>query len=576
MSDRSGLLLRAAGVAGAVIMLAGSLVLAGWTMNIELLKSSLVPGDIMMLPNTGALFLLGGASLLLRAVSRRYPWARTPSRLIAAFVFSFGLIMFGQRLSGLDFAATRWLFEERLQSYPYRPIGLMAVNSAAAFALLGAALLATNAGTRRAQRLADITAGIALLISATALVGYLYDVKALYELDQFAGMSLPTALGFAVLASGTLLAGVEWGAVRLLIGGDGGAVLARRLLPAALLVPLALGRLWLIARENQWVGRETGVSLFVVMTATIFVWLVLRIALVVRRTDVARERARREAELARGAAEESLHQAEAAQRAAESANVAKSDFLAMMSHELRTPLNAIRGYAELIDMGVRGPVTEAQRADLARIKVSERHLLGLIDDLLNFTRIERGELTYALRPTRVAAAVEEVGTLIAPQMRARPIVYEPASVDSSLFVRADPDRLQQILLNLLSNAVKFSAQGGRVAVRVDAEEHEVRMLVEDEGRGIPADMLDAIFDPFVQVDGGHTRTTSGVGLGLAISRQLARAMHGDLTVESRIGEGSCFTLRLARVREADSAGSGGAHARAGAAPARMPIASGDR
>jgi signal transduction histidine kinase len=136
-------------------------------------------------------------------------------------------------------------------------------------------------------------------------------------------------------------------------------------------------------------------------------------------------------------------------------------------------------------------------------------------------------------------------------MRARPIRYEPAEIDPSVLVRADPDRLQQILLNLLSNAVKFSEAGGRVAVTMDADDEEVRITVEDEGRGIPESMLDSIFDPFVQVDAGHTRTTSGVGLGLAISRQLARAMNGDLTVQSQLGAGSKFTLTLTRMQATD-------------------------
>jgi signal transduction histidine kinase len=554
-------LLRAASAAGAVVALAGTVVLMGWATNIEPLKSSLIPGDIVMLPNTATTFFMAGLALVLLARSRAHPWMRLPARLLAGLVFLVGFVMFLQRMAGWELPMNRWLFADVLEAYPFRPIGLMAVNSGACFALMGVALLETEVGTRRAQRVADMLAGITLLLVTTALVGYFYDVKALYSFDRYAGMALPTALTFGMLASGTLLAGAERGTVRVLLGQDAGAVLARRMLPPALLVPLALGWLWLLARRREWVGREAGVSLFVVATGTIFVALVLRYALAVRRTDMERERARREAELARGSAEEARRRAEEAQRAAEAANVAKSDFLAMMSHELRTPLNAIRGYAELLDMGVRGPVTDAQRADLARIKQSERHLLGLIDDLLNFTRIERGELTYTLRAVRAATAVQEVGALIGPQMRARPVRYEPAEIDPTLFVHADPDRLQQILLNLLSNAVKFSEPGGRVAVLVGADDDAVRITVEDEGRGIPPSMLESIFDPFVQVDASHTRTTSGVGLGLALSRQLARAMDGDLTVESRLGAGSQFTLRMRRLKESAGIAARGAFSR---------------
>lgn len=531
-------------------MFAGAMVLVGWSAGLRLFER-IVPAYIVMIPTTAVCFVLAGVALCSLSRARVREVRPNVAQMLGSFVFAIGIVMFAQRVAGWDFPINRLLFAGSVAAYPYRPVGLMAVNSGAGFTLFGAAIVALCTNTRRGHVIADVLAGLGLIVAAAAVVGYLYDVKTLYSFDQYAGMALPTALTFSLLGGGIVLAGTDRGLVRLLFGVDAAAVLARRLLPAALLVPIALGWLWLVSRRNEWVGRESGVSLFVVLNVTIFIALVLRNASTVRQTDEDRERTRLDAEIARASAEAAQLRAEEAQRNAEVANRTKSEFLAMMSHELRTPLNAIRGYAELLDMGVRGPVTDAQRADLARIRQSERHLLGLIEDLLNFTRIERGELTYALQLTSVDAATHQIAALIAPQMRAKHIDYQPEAADPSTFVRADPERLQQILLNLLSNAVKFSQEGGRITLTCDGDDSTVRIRVRDRGRGIPADKLEAIFQPFVQVDASHTRTTAGVGLGLAISRQLARAMQGEITAESELGIGSTFVLHLPRAHDAE-------------------------
>lgn len=243
--------------------------------------------------------------------------------------------------------------------------------------------------------------------------------------------------------------------------------------------------------------------------------------------------------------------AEEAQLLAEAANRAKADFLATMSHELRTPLNAIGGYVDLMELGIRGAVTSEQRDDLARIKRSGRHLLALINDILNFAKLEAGKVDFHLASTSVLELVGGVEALVAPQMHAKGIrvSYEPCEPD--IAVHADAEKVQQILLNLLTNAQKFTPSGGRIGIICTATGETVTITVSDTGRGIPASKLESIFEPFVQVDRHLISESSpnsqpGIGLGLAISRELARAMGGDIIARSDVGVGSVFTLVLPR------------------------------
>jgi signal transduction histidine kinase/PAS domain-containing protein len=234
----------------------------------------------------------------------------------------------------------------------------------------------------------------------------------------------------------------------------------------------------------------------------------------------------------------------AARTEAEDANRAKMEFLATMSHELRTPLNAIGGYAELIEMGVRGPVTALQRHDLQRIQRSQEQLLSLINDVLNFAKLEAGKVEFNTRAIDVRETVDALEPLLAPQLAAKQLTLQ--SVDRTTTVRAiaDEDKLRQVLLNLLSNAVKFTPDGGQIILSCAHDERQVYVRVQDTGIGIPTQYLGRIFDPFVQLERRLTNVVSGTGLGLAISRDLARAMGGDVTVESAPGSGSTFTVAL--------------------------------
>ncbi|MDF1505083.1 ATP-binding protein [Roseisolibacter sp. H3M3-2] len=241
-------------------------------------------------------------------------------------------------------------------------------------------------------------------------------------------------------------------------------------------------------------------------------------------------------------------EAERARAEAEAANRAKSQFLSTMSHELRTPLNAIAGYTELLALGVRGAVTDEQREDLTRIRRGATVLMSLVNDVLNFARVEAGQVEVRVEEVPLGALLAGLEAMVAPQLRAKGLEYALRLPDAPPVVRADAERLEQVLTNLLTNAVKFTDAGGRIEVSCDADGGATAAVrVRDSGRGIPADRLAHIFEPFVQVDRHLTRDSQqGVGLGLAISRELARAMGGELTVESAPGVGSTFTLVLPR------------------------------
>ncbi|HEX2077649.1 MAG TPA: ATP-binding protein [Longimicrobium sp.] len=241
---------------------------------------------------------------------------------------------------------------------------------------------------------------------------------------------------------------------------------------------------------------------------------------------------------------ERTQEAERARQAADEANAAKSAFLATMSHELRTPLNAIAGYTQLLEMGIHGPVTEAQQEALEKIRRNQAHLLGLINDVLNFARIEAGQVKYEVADVPLDGTLAAVEALVEPQLTAKGLRYRYRGGDPSVTVRADRERMEQVVLNLLSNAVKFTGAGGEVELSWERDGGCARIHVRDTGRGIPPDKLEVIFEPFVQVDPTLTRSAEGTGLGLAISRDLARAMNGDITARSTPGQGSVFTLTL--------------------------------
>ncbi len=256
------------------------------------------------------------------------------------------------------------------------------------------------------------------------------------------------------------------------------------------------------------------------------------VGVVVQVADVTeRRQAETRIELARAQAEEASH--------------SKSQFLATMSHELRTPLNAIAGHVQLLDMEVHGPVNAVQRDALARVARAQRHLLGLINDVLNFARIEAGKVEYNIEVLDLKDVIADVVAMVEPQFVSKNLTLD-VSLPGGVNVQADAEKLRQVLLNLLSNASKFTPSPGRVTIGWEEAPDVILVTVSDTGVGIGHEKLDAVFEPFVQLNVAYSRPAEGTGLGLAISRELARGMGGDLTLESEPGRGSVFTVVLPR------------------------------
>lgn len=235
----------------------------------------------------------------------------------------------------------------------------------------------------------------------------------------------------------------------------------------------------------------------------------------------------------------------AAKESAESSSGAKSRFLAVMSHELRTPLTSIIGYADLIESGVAGPINTTQKQHLQRVRAAGWHLVSIIDGILTFSRAEAGQERVILEKLDAAMVVEEVAALLQPQAVMKGLELRTSVTSRPLEICTDAGKLRQILLNLAGNAVKFSLHGV-VSIELSEEGGAVFFRVLDQGPGIKADQLTMIFEPFNQVGHGDSGVSSGTGLGLSVAARLAELLHGTVSVESTVGQGSTFTLRLPR------------------------------
>ncbi len=511
--------------AGVAIAGTGSVVLVGWWLDFEPLKA-LIPGLVAMNPGgTAVAFILLGAALVLLQ-----SWQPLRRRRIGQLLAGISVLLAAFRLAGYmlgwDIGPDRWLFTSELTEYEI--VNRMAPNTAAALLALGLALLLVDVDTRRGHRPAEYLALVSAVIGLLAVIGYVYSSVALIGLDRFIPMAINTAVALMVLSVGVLAARPDRGIMATLTSDAAGGITARRLLPAAIMVPLVLGWLCWQGELHAVYDRVFGVSLFALASIVIFTAIIWWNAATLNRSDAKRRKA-----------EAAIQQAK---ELAEAANRAKSEFLANMSHEIRTPMNGIIGLTELV---LDSELTSEQREYLELVRGSADHLLLIINDILDFSKIEAGRLDLEQTEFELRETLDETVTALAlraHEQRLELACHVLADVPDRL--RGDPYRLRQVLVNLVGNAIKFTPEG-EVVVRVNRQwqtESEVGLefSVRDTGIGIPRQKQSLLFQAFSQVDASSTRKYGGTGLGLAISARLVEMMGGRMAVESEEGRGSTF------------------------------------
>ena len=529
-------------VAGTIVALLGLLVFAGWTFDLPII-TEWKPGGIPMIPLTALCFVLAGCSLVVAVRPRQTATTEGIQQTLAALVATIAILTFYEYIRGSESRFDLLLFGNRVTQAGWAPPGRIAINSAGSLLLYSLALLFTPHDRRKRDLRAQMFATPALLIALVAILGYVFGVQGMYAVSQSSGMALPTAIAHLILGVGIIFAVRDRGVPALLMDEGPAGVLTRRLLPAALLAPIALGIIRLAGESAGMYETEFGVSLFAVASILTFVGLVLWSARVLRNTDKERVDLLALEKEARAHAEHARSEAEAARAEAERANNSKTDFLAVMSHELRTPLTAIMGYEELLSDGITGPVTELQRQQLGRINASAHHLLGLIDEILTFARVDIGRERVRWESMSVNHTLSDAAALVEPMANAKnlKLVVKLMSEDQS--IQTDGTKLRQMLVNLLSNGIKFTEMG-EVHLGCAVVDGVLEVSIADTGVGIAAENIEYVFEPFWQAEQTATRKTGGTGLGLSVTRKLARLLGGDVTVASRMGAGATFLLTL--------------------------------
>ena len=531
--------------ASVVVILSSVVALALWKLGYGMVSGG--AGPIVMLPITAVCFILSALALLVaqRRNSRAAVWI---SRALAVFTAGIALFVLYQYAMGVEASLGVPGFPT-----PDMPDGTprrMAINTTICFVLFAQGLVFLESDRDSRGLKSQFFATIVLIVAFIAIVGHAFDVRDFYSFRLLAGMSVTAAATAIALGLGLLFSQLDRGVPALVVDDGAAGFVARRLLPGAVVVPFVLALLGVVGEEHGLFGQRLGSSLVAVSNMVIFLLLIAWSARVVRSIDqkrgelfvlereahAASERARNEAELA-------MQQAQAARAEAESANGAKSDFLAVMSHELRTPLAAIMGYQELLADGITGPITDAQAQQLGRIKLSARHLLTLIDEILTFTRLDAGRETVLEETVELDQVLRDAFEIIEPLAEGKKLDLRLTSPGPGVVIQTDPTKLRQILVNLLSNAVKFTPEG-HVALSGELVGDQVVLIVSDSGIGIGEEHLGRIFDPFWQVEQKATRRASGTGLGLTVSRRLSNLLGGDVAVTSEPGKGTTFTVTL--------------------------------
>jgi signal transduction histidine kinase/ActR/RegA family two-component response regulator len=530
-----------AGAAGVV----SAAVLASWGWGPRWLRTA--GGEIETHPLTAAGILLAVAAVLLAGKPGRQ--VRQLTRGLALCAGALGAFTLLEHLTGVDLGIDRVLHQVGVAASEHD--GRIGPPASINLLLAGAGLFLITARGRSVRAAARLLAFAAAPLPLLAVVGYAYDAT-FQAGPRISAIAPPTALALLLLDAGLLLvwSGSGRGAASLSLHGAAGA-LGRRMLLYAVALPVILG--WgALVLSRAGAEASLAVSLVTVAVTLALAILVLRDAAALDRMERAKERASVERERSREELARALRREQEARAQAEAANRARDEFLATLSHELRTPLNAILGWTRLL-RDARGEPEKLARG-LSVLDRNGRALAQVVSDLLDMSRLARGVIQLEREEVDLARALDAAVEVVRPAAEAKGVALVRTVEEGLPRVVGDPGRLQQVAWNLLSNAVKFTPEGGRVGALLSAEAGEVVLTVEDTGDGIPPEFLPHVFERFRQADGSPTRQHGGLGLGLALTRELTTLHGGRVEVESAgRARGATFRVFLPAVPDQPSA-----------------------